>query len=395
MKKYNLKDYIVVSIRLTMGKFVFLTITILFFSFLLYSTFCNVQILKYDVPGTYLLTPLEYSYSDNIIIQMWGGGSGGSTIIKNNINKNFSYLYQYQYQYQYTGGSSGSYIAANIITFNETFTLTVGAGGLSCLSGFEPEKLYYCQGIPGSNSVIEGNNFNVSTNNFVLYYKYGVYPYETFANDNNKIILDEKYGFIIDYYNSSKGDTIIVDRWTNNTVKGVIASNSNRNGAGTGADCCFVPANNGNNGVILVYFDSFLSPTITMTRTSSVTPSKTKTYTPSPSISLPQKTFSIIFEDHCGEKNKFLCLFEYGILIILCGVCILLTSEEFYKYISKRISKKYFNNYGSCNICLDEKSKIMKCNFGHGICEECYDQIDPRFKIKIECPICGNAYLTI
>lgn len=67
--------------------------------------------LTYNEPNTYKLTPVDYKYCSELIVEIWGAGGGGST---DGIN----------------GGGGGSYIKASVKTDNKTFTIEVGKGGL-------------------------------------------------------------------------------------------------------------------------------------------------------------------------------------------------------------------------------------------------------------------------
>lgn len=80
----------------------------------------SVNIRLYDVAGDYILTPEDYGFQDNIIIELWGAGSGS---MKSNINNGDPVTYA-------CGGNSGSFINAKIDTTNqETFYFSLGAGG--------------------------------------------------------------------------------------------------------------------------------------------------------------------------------------------------------------------------------------------------------------------------
>jgi len=68
-------------------------------------------------PGSYVLTPVDYGYSTNIVVEMWAGGASG-----NKCNGN--------------GGASGSYIRFGIDTYENgphpnEFKLIVGSGGVA------------------------------------------------------------------------------------------------------------------------------------------------------------------------------------------------------------------------------------------------------------------------
>lgn len=80
----------------------------------------SVNMRLYDTAGDYVLKPEDYGYQDNIIIELWGAGSGST---KEYINNGYPTTYS-------SGGNSGAYINAKIDTTNqETFYFTLGAGG--------------------------------------------------------------------------------------------------------------------------------------------------------------------------------------------------------------------------------------------------------------------------
>jgi hypothetical protein len=63
--------------------------------------------LTYDTPGTYTLTPNDYNNADQLLVEIWGAGGGGS----------FGY-----------GGGSGSYIKALVIPNLLSFNIIIGTG---------------------------------------------------------------------------------------------------------------------------------------------------------------------------------------------------------------------------------------------------------------------------
>lgn len=71
----------------------------------------NIGTITFDTPGNYQLTPADYHYSPQIIVEMWGAGGGGCSGDCG------------------IGGGSGAYIKATINTNLETFNLTIGLGG--------------------------------------------------------------------------------------------------------------------------------------------------------------------------------------------------------------------------------------------------------------------------
>lgn len=121
---------------------------------------CNIQMLEFYTPGTYNITNLDYSKSENIIIEIWGAGSGASAGFDLkcygfdcNEQKLLSVFY---------GGNSGAYIKANIITNQNTFTLVIGEGGKSFpayQNGYYPNE---GTGYPGGQTSF--SNMNLTTN---------------------------------------------------------------------------------------------------------------------------------------------------------------------------------------------------------------------------------------
>lgn len=80
----------------------------------------SVNRVLYDQSGEYVLKPEDYNYSDNIFISISGAGSGSTHYSQNDIT-------------WYCPGNSGSYVSFNLITYNRTFTFTLGTGGYSIL----------------------------------------------------------------------------------------------------------------------------------------------------------------------------------------------------------------------------------------------------------------------
>jgi hypothetical protein len=78
--------------------------------FCIYNAYAEIQLLKFDIPGNYIIKPVDYNCSDNIIIELWGAGASGSC------------------GYGKAGGS-GAYVKASISTNNNTFLIKVGFGG--------------------------------------------------------------------------------------------------------------------------------------------------------------------------------------------------------------------------------------------------------------------------
>lgn len=68
--------------------------------------------------GFYTIKPIDYNYSKNVIIELWGAGGGGCTCV---IDDGFNTKYNF-------GGGSGGYIKASIETNQSTINIIVGEG---------------------------------------------------------------------------------------------------------------------------------------------------------------------------------------------------------------------------------------------------------------------------
>ncbi|XWV26027.1 putative orfan [Tupanvirus soda lake] len=116
-----------------------------FFQFSLFVAligFCmaRTSMLTYQTPGTYLLKPENYSYSDTVIFELWGAGAGGGDP-------------EPKPCIRCGGGGGGSYLKAFIKTNNQTFNITVGSGGYGGRGDFKffGNNSKHYQGIGGSN----------------------------------------------------------------------------------------------------------------------------------------------------------------------------------------------------------------------------------------------------
>ena len=94
----------------------------------------NINVLTYDEPGIYTLTPLDYGYSSEIIVKLWGAGAGGNGCHGG-------------------GGQGGSYIKASVKTNLKTFNIKIGAGGRGGNRGCHA----YCA-IPTTSHGLAGNS---------------------------------------------------------------------------------------------------------------------------------------------------------------------------------------------------------------------------------------------
>lgn len=136
----------------------------------------NLQTIEFFEAGDYTITPIDYNHSDNIIVEIWGAGSGGTVSCRKvacNIN-----------EFNYYGGNSGAYAKVNIITNMQDFNITVGKGGEGCsIVGDAYYKYYDCDvGVAGGNtsfynrvrtiSIINGVDSIVDIDDGYLLYSY-------------------------------------------------------------------------------------------------------------------------------------------------------------------------------------------------------------------------------
>jgi len=135
-------------------------------------SYCVNNILTYDIPGNYVLSPQDYSYVDTIIVELWSGGAAG------NIH----------------GGGSGSYGNILINTQQATFNLIVGKGGQKCpYVKTYSEPLYSCEN--GSSTSITNDAINITLGGGQSAYrklKSGIYYNgELYKYENNGLILSK------------------------------------------------------------------------------------------------------------------------------------------------------------------------------------------------------------
>ncbi|XWV24785.1 putative ORFan [Tupanvirus deep ocean] len=98
--------------KMFLNKFFRLVLLVTLFGYCM----ANISMLTYQTPGTYLLKPEDYYYSDTIIFELWGGGAGGGNPEPKPCTS-------------CGGGGGGSYLKAFVKTNNQTFNITIGAGG--------------------------------------------------------------------------------------------------------------------------------------------------------------------------------------------------------------------------------------------------------------------------
>lgn len=389
-----------------------------------YSALSNIQTLNFFEPGNYTLSKQDYNNSDNLIIEMWGGGSGGYINYYESCNQNGCY----QDGYTYYGGNSGAYIKANIITHGESFNLVIGSGGISTKIVIEDNNA-------GSDTilVIQNKSMNLVAGG-------GPPPNTSYALA--KYYIDSIYGYVMNYANGNVGGTTLSK--INNFVNGAAAPYGCSGGtynnvfntgefshdllcntcfAGGGA-CCYdyshSRVNQGGNGGIIIYYNTILSPstslspspTSSVTSSVSVTISRTPSYsitkTKSPSISVtrspstsPSTSDVITFEEAPFSAALFFCMLIAGFVItILCVAVGLIKKhkeevelQRKNKYIKEELNieeKLKFvesRNSEECLICLT-KLETYKCDrFDHFICFECLS------KLKYTCPLCKFKFI--
>ncbi len=212
----------------------------LFILISIYSISAKIQTIVLDQPNNYILSAKDYDNSENIIVNIWGAGSGGA------ITKVFTYCNNDKNECQkpeflFRGGSSGSFISANIITHGEPLNITIGKAGISCDLDKFFDDTTSCLGTDGGFSSVNNPNINLVAMG-------GISNCESYIMTNHKcqcsiycndsiakpiIQFDETYGYIIDTANSNIGDAIL-----NEFINGSIAPATSNLQFGNGAYCC-------------------------------------------------------------------------------------------------------------------------------------------------------------
>ncbi len=109
----------------------------------------GVQLLTYRSAGDYVVTPADYHFSDNLIIEAWSaGGSGGVNVFE-------TYT-------QFCGGGSGGYVKINIKTYQQNFIVRVGHGGEGLLEYNGTPASIKCNGTSGQLTQFISNKFNLT-----------------------------------------------------------------------------------------------------------------------------------------------------------------------------------------------------------------------------------------
>ena len=102
------------------------------------TTITALNITTYSTPGLYKLTPQDYGYAPELLVEITGGGAGGGVT-------NY-------------GGPGSAYVKAIIQTNQNTFALTVGRGGPGGVC-----RGPNCPGGAGTDSSFTGNNIQIIT----------------------------------------------------------------------------------------------------------------------------------------------------------------------------------------------------------------------------------------
>lgn len=245
----------------------------------------NVGILEFYEAGDYILSGQDYGYSDNIIVEIWGAGSGGSVT--------YSYdcyytpppwLEEYCFNMtEFIGGTAGSYIKANIATNMGTINITVGKGGATC------DYIPICEGgIGGTTFINVGDSYLAAGvgNDIVTNITNG-YLIATCAG------TEGKYGRIPPQYGGISVNTF----------------NGKNNNIGQGSTCPSNYMQKGIDGGAVIYFNSLITPSSTTSPTSSnsLAPSKSsfisKSKSNSPTVSLSPSISVLIYSQTSSERS--------------------------------------------------------------------------------------------
>lgn len=292
---------------------------------------CNIQIIEFYTPGTYNITNQDYSKSENIIIELWGAGSGASAGLEVecygkdcNDEKWFSVFY---------GGNSGSYIKANVITNQNSFTLVIGNGARSV-----PAYDWYFpnSGIGNSGGQTSFTSSNLSTN---LIAGGAVAP-----NNNGWSVSPAKplsltvMGYIINNYNGLAG-SIEYQKLGATSANGAAAPNGSPGGTssnynnitpGGGAYSSDFLTFGGNGGAI-IYFSSIFTPTASLSPSQTISITKTSTSSKSimkaPSFSSTSSTSSSVsasispsLTPSISQSVTIIKNVEFDVIIITCSL---------------------------------------------------------------------------
>jgi hypothetical protein len=192
----------------------------------------TLQIIEFFNAGDYVVTPGDYNYSANVIVEVWGAGSGGSVRcggVACNTN-----------QFDYSGGMSGGYVRANVVTNMNNFTISIGKGGAACsIVGTSYYKYYDCgDNIDGTSTSISfgANSISSGSKNIV-----------NIVNDNGYVMIN--YDGIGG--SSGRGSDNCVESWASNSYVNDTFS------VGYGGVSCTSGIGNGGDGGVRVYYASW------------------------------------------------------------------------------------------------------------------------------------------
>jgi len=232
----------------------------------------NIQTLNYFEPGNYILLPKDYGYADNIIVEMWGPGAGGSSqgnYSCENCNIYFGCLLT---RWSYTGGNSGAYFKASIFTKRKPFNLTISAGGTTC-----PELDSYSN-LPCWKTTCTG----ISTMQTIFY---NDETYLSIGSGQDLSINSSNIEYIMSYSYGNPGngpDYFVAYTYGGNSINTLNGLNNNV-GQGSASPSWYMAQ--GQSGGIVIYVSVPFSQSPTVTITPSITPS-IMPLSPTKSISL-------------------------------------------------------------------------------------------------------------
>lgn len=314
-------------------KSIFAVLFLVFFSTATYSFNNNVQIIEFYEPGNYTITPGDYGNSNNIIIEMWGAGSGGSVLSSFNVNNCGEW--SCAYDTDFIGGVSGSYIKANIVTHGNTFYFTVGSGGNNGCEAYPGESFdpYYCIGNNGGDTTFtNGADLTLDATGGTLCHNCNPY----YVCQAAPIYTNITFGTIVIGVTGTCGSTGV-----NKYVSGATSVNGlvgDGRTVGHGAYCCGEPLGKGGDGAVVIYYVANYTPSPTISFSSSISTSNTRSATPSvtPRVSF-SPTSSVSYDNEMNfDSDDFVVILILGgaIGLVFCfGVCFVIYKK--YEKVTK------------------------------------------------------------
>ena len=303
----------------------------------IYFVYANIQILQFTQPNNYILTAKDYAFSDNIIVEIWGAGSGGA------ITKAYKYCDYtknecYAHDIIFNGGSSGSFISANIVTYNQSFNIVVGQGGISCrLDVFDRSSSFTCTGTNGGSSTFSNNNINlIATGGQSLCSSFTMSDISCRCSSNclNStakpiIALNTPNGYLINSADSNLASSAI-NEFINGADAPFTTIDTN---IGSGAYCCPNVTTNGNNGSVIIYFNSPYSPSASIKPTPSKSTSCSKSLSTSKSdgtsrtVNRSPSTSPSTSPSSSSDTTTIIITIVVVSIIIFCGIiCCIITT---------------------------------------------------------------------